>query len=166
MDARDDSVLRGSLIAALIFLVISAIIIFLLWRWGDTQAREAQAAQTRLIATQTELRKQADQARLMKTMLGLGALTQAEFDELNNGASGDPDMDAITASFVRDMALFGPDVSFQNRNYPALPAFLMNAIRDRAAQYAAAREAQEKTRSKAENDAPSAPAEQKPDLPE
>jgi hypothetical protein len=88
----------------------------------------------------------------MKTMLGLGALTKAEFDVLKIGASGNPEMDVISSSFVRDMALFAPDVGFQNRNYPVLATYLNTAIQDRESAYNAAREAVIEARSKAESE--------------
>ncbi len=168
MVARDDSVQRGSSIAARIFLVLlvfSIVLNYFLYRWGDTQRHHVESAQTRLLATQTELGTQVDQAQLMKTMLGLGALTKAKFDVLKQGASGDPDMDAISLSFVRDMALFGPDVELQNRNYPTLASYLNTAIRDRQNAYDAMREAALEARSKATSEAQNAPPPQPSDLP-
>jgi hypothetical protein len=74
-------------------------------------------------------------------------------------------MDVISRNFVRDMAMFTPDVEFQNRNYPVLSSYLFNAIRDRQSAYEAAREAALEARSKAESEAQNAPPTQPSDLP-
>ncbi len=47
MVARDDSVIRGSLIACLIFLVLSLALNFFFYRWGDSKLREAATAKSR-----------------------------------------------------------------------------------------------------------------------
>lgn len=152
MVARDDSVIRGSLIAALIFLVLSIALNFFLWRWGDTQAGSAATAQERLASTQNDLQTKDDQTRMMKAMLGVGGLTEAEFDLLSQSASGDPEMENIERNFVRDMAYFGSEVEVLNRNYPALPEFLMTAIRSRNEQYGQARDEATQVRTQADSD--------------
>lgn len=152
MAARDDSVIRGSLIASLIFLVLSLALNFFFWSWGDTQAETAAGAKERLQAQDNELRTMQSQATLMKAMLGVGGLSQAQFDQLTSSSGGDPDMEVIEQNFARDMALFGPEVDPQNRNYPALPDFLVNAIRNRNVQYAQAREQATQIRSQADSD--------------
>ena len=152
MVARDDSVIRGSLIASLIFLVLSLALNFFLWNWGDAQANEAVAAKERLNATQTELKTKDDQTRLMKAMLGVGSMTEAEFDLLKQSASGDAEMTQIEQQYVKDMALFGADVDPQNRNYPKLPEFLMNAIRSVNEQYGAARNEVKQIKLQADSD--------------
>ncbi len=131
MVARDDSVIRGSLIACMIFLVLSIGLNFLLWHWGDTQAAEADKARGQLANVNSQIQTMSSQAAMMKAMLGVGGLTQAEFDRMSETAGADPEMAAIEEQFVKDMALFGPEVDPQTRNYPALPGFLVNSIRDR-----------------------------------
>tara|TARA_R110002049_G_scaffold72490_2_gene187166 strand:- start:191258 stop:192742 length:1485 start_codon:yes stop_codon:yes gene_type:complete len=130
MAARDDSVIRGSLIASLIFLVLSLALNFFFWRWGNTQSLEADSARDRLQNTQSELQTKDDQNRLMKAMLGVGGLTEAEFELLSQSSSGDPEMEQIEANFVKDMEYFGPEVDAQNRNYAKLPDFFVTAIRN------------------------------------
>ena len=88
----------------------------------------------------------------MKAMLGVGGLTQAQFDQLTSSTGGDPDIETIEQQFARDMSYFGPEVDPQNRNYPALPEFLVNAIRSRNVQYGQARDEATRIRSEAESD--------------
>jgi hypothetical protein len=150
--ARDDSVIRGSLIACMIFLVLSIALNFFLWRWGDTQANEAASAGDRLRNTQAEVAAQENKIKRMQAMLGVGGFTQAEIDEMKQSASEDPDMQAIEEQYNRDMAYFGSEVEPQNRNYPALPEYLGNAVRSRNEQYAMARDEATKIREDANND--------------
>jgi hypothetical protein len=135
MVARDDSVIRGSLIASLIFLVLSLAVNFFFWKWGNTQALEAQRANDQLANANDALRKKTSQADLMKAMLGAGQVSEATFQVLRESVGGDPEMEAIEKRYVQDMAYFGPEVDAANRNYPALPEFLVNAIRGRNDQY-------------------------------
>lgn len=152
MAARDDSVIRGSLIACLIFLVLSLALNFFLYRWGDVESQTAASDKDRLLSTQAELQSLQSQSTLMKAMLGVGGLTQAQFDQLTSSTGGDPDIEAIEQNFARDMSYFGPEVDPQNRNYPALPEFLVNAIRSRNVQYGQARDEATQIRSQAESD--------------
>ncbi|TWT98730.1 BAR domain-containing protein [Neorhodopirellula pilleata] len=152
MAARDDSVIRGSLIACLIFLVLSLALNFFLYRWGDVESQTAAGAKERLQTTQGELQSLQSQSTLLKAMLGVGGLTQAQFDQLTSSTGGDPDIEAIEQNFARDMSYFGPEVDPQNRNYPALPEFLVNAIRSRNVQYGQARDEATQIRTQAESD--------------
>ena len=152
MAARDDSVIRGSLIACLIFLVLSLALNFFLYRWGDVESQTATGAKERLQTTQGELQTMQSQSTLLKAMLGVGGLTQAQFDQLTSSTGGNPDIEAIEQNFARDMSYFGPEVDPQNRNYPALPEFLVNAIRSRNVQYGQARDEATQIRSQAESD--------------
>jgi hypothetical protein len=135
MAARDDSVIRGSLIACLIFLVLSLALNFFLYRWGDTASKTAITAEEKLQSKNTELQTKKSQEILMKAMLGQGTLTKSQREALSSSSGGDPEMDAIEQTFKRDMAYFGPEVPEENRNYPNLPEMLINAIRSRTAQY-------------------------------
>ena len=135
MVARDDSVIRGSLIACLIFLVLSLALNFFLWRSANTSSADATAAGDRLRTVQENVTSQENQLRRLKAMLGVGGFTQAEIDEMKQNASADPEMQAIEDRFTKDMAYFGADVDAQNRNYPALPEYIVAAIRTRHEQY-------------------------------
>jgi hypothetical protein len=135
MVARDDSVIRGSLIASLILLVLSLALNFFFWRYGNLQSIEVERVNASLANTNDALRKKTSQADLMKAMLGFGEINEATFEQLRESVGGDPDMEAIERRFVQDMAYFGPEVDQANRNYPALPEFLVNAIRSRNDQY-------------------------------
>lgn len=152
MAARDDSVIRGSLITSLIVLVLSLALNFFLYRWGSTSSIEAERAKQQLADSQTTLRTNNDRISLMKAMMGIGTISEAEFDVLRQSASGDPEMEAIERRFMEDMAYLGPDVDPQNRNYPALPEYLVNAIRSRNDQYGQARNEATTIRSQAASD--------------
>jgi hypothetical protein len=132
MVARDDSVIRGSLIACLIFLVLSLALNFFFYRWGDTQAQEATSAKTRAQGFSDNIRNLEGHIETYEKMLGIGQWTEEEFKSLANSSSGNANLDTIAAQFVQDMAYLGPPVDLadiQTRNYPELPKFLVNAIR-------------------------------------
>ncbi len=133
---------RISILALMLFVLLacSVAVNFFLWRWSDTQTQHAANAQARLLSTQAELRTQAEQALLMKSMLGLGALTKAEMDVLKQAATGDPDIDVIVSNFSRDMDLLGSDVEFPNRNYATLSSYLNVALTNCRSANEAARE--------------------------
>jgi hypothetical protein len=86
----------------------------------------------------------------MKAMLGQGGFTQAEIDAMKSDTSEDPEMQAMEEQYTKDMSYFGSEVEPQDRNYPRLPEYLVNAIRDRNQQYATAREEATKIRIDAE----------------
>jgi hypothetical protein len=152
MAARDDSVIRGSLIACMIFLVLSLALNFFLWRWGDTQATEAAGAKTQLQNTNTSLQTLENQATLMKAMLGVGGLTEAEFTRMSESVGDDAEMAEIEEQFVKNMAIFGKNVEPQNRNYGKLGESLVNSIRDRNDQLKRAREESDQIRTDADAD--------------
>lgn len=152
MVARDDSVIRGSLIACLIFLVLSLALNFFLWRSANTSSADATAAGDRLRTVQENVTSQENQLRRLKAMLGVGGFTQAEIDEMKQNASADPEMQAIEDRFTKDMAYFGAEVDAQNRNYPALPEYLVAAIRTRNEQYGMALDDTNKIRADADVD--------------
>ena len=62
MVARDDSVIRGSLIVSLIFLVLSLALNFFLWQSSNTQSQEANAAKAQYQTVQGNLRTLETQA--------------------------------------------------------------------------------------------------------
>ena len=72
MVARDDSVIRGSFIACMIFLVLSIALNFLLWRWGNLASIDEASATDRLNTVQTQVQQMQGQAMRMKAMLGVG----------------------------------------------------------------------------------------------
>ena len=148
--ARDDSVIRGSLIACMIFLVLSLVLNFFLYRNGDVQASEAETAKGRLQKVNSQVRTMENQLVRMKAMLGVGGFTQAQIDEMKSNSSDDVDMTVIEQKFARDMTVFGPEVPPEKRNYPGLPEYLLNALRDRNAQYATAQSQKTKIRVDAE----------------
>ncbi len=130
MAARDDSVIRGSLIACIIFLVLSTALNFFLWRWGDTQYAVSEAAKEQLANVNSQIQTMESQSAMMKAMLGKGGLTQAEFDRMAETAGADEEMAQIEEQYLKDMSYFGPEVDPSNRNYPQLPELLVNKLRD------------------------------------
>ncbi|GAA4466762.1 hypothetical protein [Novipirellula rosea] len=151
MAARDDSVIRGSLIACLIFLVLSAALNFFFWQSANVQAIKADKAADQLQSRTSELKLKDDQARLMKSMLGVGSMTEAELELLKQSASGDPEMQLIEQQFVRDMALLSGEGA-ENPSYPKVPEFLMNTIRSRNEQYGLLLKEVEQIKAQAESD--------------
>ncbi|MDA8743587.1 hypothetical protein N9N28_03035 [Rubripirellula amarantea] len=139
MVARDDSVIRGSLIACMIFLVLSLALNFFLWRWGSTLSTEAETASSRMQTTSSQVRAMESKLTRLKAMLGVGSFTQAQIDEMKSNSSDDPDMQLLESQFATDMSVLGAEVPPEDRNYHRLPEFLLTAIRDRNAQYAMAR---------------------------
>ncbi len=135
MVARDDSVIRGSLIACLIFLVLSLALNVFLYQSSNTQTQEASNARDQLNTVQTNLRTLETQASRMKAMLGVGGFTEAEIEEMKSNTSADPEMQQIEDQFAKDMAYFGTDKEAGERNYPALPTYLIDALRTRNESY-------------------------------
>lgn len=152
MVARDDSVIRGSLIASLIFLVLSLALNIFLWQWGDTQSSTAENAREQLTSTQNNLRELTDQASLMQAMLGAGTTTEAQFETLAASAEGIPEMEAILLQYQEDMSLFGQEVEAQNRNYAKLGEYLVTSIRSRNDDYVSVRKEVDSTRQQAQSD--------------
>ena len=140
MAARDDSVIRGSLITCLILLVLSLALNFILWSWGSGQADERATIASRLNDVSNGLRTAEEKIITMQKMLGAEQMTQDEFDSFANSSSGDPEFDALATQFHNDMQVFGQDVGIQDRHYGALVDYFMNAIRDRNEQYGVARD--------------------------
>ena len=160
MVARDDSVIRGSLIACMIFLVLSIGLNFALWHFGNVASRTEEEAKTRLSTVQRQVAQMENQSLRMKAMLGVGGFTEAEIDEMKQNAAEDPDMQAIEEQFARDMSYFGQDVEPQERNYPRLPEYLVTAIRTRNDQYGMARDEATKIRVDADSDIQNARSQQ------
>ncbi|KAA5543661.1 hypothetical protein FYK55_10675 [Roseiconus nitratireducens] len=152
MAARDDSVIRGSLITCLILLVLSLALNFILWRWGDTQATQEQSKSDQLANAQNEIRSLEENAILYKAMLGIGQLSEDQYEALATSSSGDADLDQISTQFYRDMQVFGSDVGMQDRNYARLPEYFTNTIRLRNQSYSQARDEAAQIRTQAETD--------------
>ncbi|MDB4634190.1 hypothetical protein OAG76_02170, partial [Rubripirellula sp.] len=131
MVARDDSVIRGSLIACLIFLVLSLCLNFFLWRHGNTVATQEKNMSDRLESVQGEVENLTTQADRMKAMLGVGSFTQAQIDEMKENVSDDADMEQIEKDYSIAMSYFPNETEASERNYPKLPGYLASTIRKR-----------------------------------
>jgi len=154
MAARgDDSVIRGSLITCMILLVLSMAANFFFYRWGNIKSTEYETAKSQLDNARGSLAGLTSQTELMKSMLGSGEkLSEEAFTSLSQNAGSDPDMDAIEKRFVQDMTYFGPEVDASSRNYPDLPEYLVNAIRDRNVQFGQAVQEAKAVRAQADSD--------------
>lgn len=152
MPARDDSVIRGGLIACIIFLVLSLIANFLLWRWADTSGETARTAQSNLTEAQTTLQRQSQKIDYLQGVIGVGNLTQAELDNLSERAAGDPDFDKVVTDVQTAMSYFGPEVDPSRKNLSALPEYLTTQIRTLSDQYNTAVEAQQQIKAQADAD--------------
>ncbi|QDT09358.1 hypothetical protein [Planctomycetes bacterium K23_9] len=152
MAARDDSVIRGSLIACMILLVLSLALNYFFWRWGNVQSIEAGDIKTKYDNASTLIREQEGKLLTLHEMLGVRQMSEDKFKSLASTSSGDADMDLIAKNFVRDMSYFPADVAAQQRNYSELPEFFVNAVRDRTAQYTTATKEQQQIRSQADSD--------------
>ncbi|MEZ6090634.1 MAG: hypothetical protein R3C05_21970 [Pirellulaceae bacterium] len=130
MAARDDSVIRGSLITCIIILVLSLVGNFFMWQWGDSATQEKDKANTSLQNAQNQVRSQDSKIQVMERMLGVGQMTEAEFAQMLTSAGSDEKMNLIEKQFAQDMALIGEE---SKKNYHELPAFLMQTIRDKSA---------------------------------
>ncbi len=151
MAVRDDSVIRGSLIACMIFLVLSIALNAMLWMWGDRAAETEAKAKTDLQNANNELQTLEGQVTLLKAMIGFGGLTEAEFERMKESVSADPQMAEIESQYVKDMAYLG-DVGDQNRNYKAFPEFFVRTIRLKNESVNAARDEVVKVRDDANAD--------------
>lgn len=132
--ARDDSVVRGSLIATLILLVLSLALNFFLYRWGDQQSLSEDSKSEQLSKANQSIVQLSGQLETLKKILGVEPMSDAEFESLATSDSGDPDIDAIGQRFVTDIGALGPNLDPANRNYPAIPQFMINSLRDRNVQ--------------------------------
>ncbi|QEG41543.1 hypothetical protein [Roseimaritima ulvae] len=132
--ARDDSVVRGSLIATLILLVLSLALNFFLYRWGDQQSKAEKDKSDALGRANDSIAEMSGQIETLKKILGVEPMSDAEFESLATSTSGDADIDAIGERFVRDIGALGPNLDPANRNYPAIPTFMINSLRDRNVQ--------------------------------
>ncbi|MDB4749357.1 hypothetical protein OAF83_00480 [Rubripirellula sp.] len=161
MVARDDSVIRGSLIACLIFLVLSLCLNFFLWRHGNTLSAQEKSKSDRLETVQAEVENYATQAIRMKAMLGVGSFTQDQIDEMKNNVSADPDMEQIEKDYSIAMTYFPPEQEANERSYPKLPEYLANTIRLRNDQVTSSRAEEKKIKEKATTDVGIAQTQQK-----
>lgn len=136
MAVRDDSVIRGSLIACSIFLFLSLVLNFLLWRMGDTASTEATAARDQLQEANNTVRRQNDQITYLKAVIGVGEVTEAQLESLaESGSAVDPDMEKVISDVQGALTYFGPEVDPSRKNLTALPEYLVGVIRERATQY-------------------------------
>jgi hypothetical protein len=135
MVARDDSVIRGSLIACLIFLVLSLALNFFFWHSANTAGLELETKTAQLQTAQADARTMQTRLDRLKSMLGFGSLTEAELTAMKEETSNDPELAPIEQQFATHMGLFGQDVEAVDRSYKQLPEYLTNAIRDRNNQY-------------------------------
>ncbi len=86
-------------------------------------------AQQRANSIQTEVTKLSNQQQLINKMLGTEEMTEQAFDQLKTTVAGDPAMQKMQDQFTKDMAMFGPTVPADQRNYANLVSYLMQELR-------------------------------------
>ena len=105
------------------------------WIWSavsmSTARTQMQEAQARAQAAETEFRSADEQLQVVGKMLGTEQLSEAEYEGLLQRQSSNPDVAAMQEKFTQDMALFGPNVPEQERNYSNLVSYLMAELRAR-----------------------------------
>ena len=131
MAARDDSVIRGSLIACMILLVLSFAVNYFFWKTANLASKDAADIKARLETANNGIRDAEEKILTFKEMLGVGQMSDEKFKSLATSSSGDPQMDTITAQYVKDMAVFGAEIDAASRNYQHMPEFFVSTIRDR-----------------------------------
>jgi hypothetical protein len=152
MAARDDSVIRGALITTLILLVISIAINILVYLWGEKNQVKAVTASKSLQDIQQQARVNEGNLIRLKTMLGSGSFSDDDLKAMAEGSPGDAEMQAIEQRFIRDMSMFDSTIEAAERNYPALPEYLVNALRSRNEQLAISQQQATSIRTDAEAD--------------
>lgn len=154
MPVRDDSVIRGGLIASSIFLVLSLIANFLFWRMGNIAATEAQEVKTQLQSATATIQKQQNQLGFLKGAIGIGteSLNEASMNALAESAKGDADMETAIATINTALSYFGPGGDFSQKNLSRLPEYLTQQLRGLSDQYnnAVAQQQLEKARADAD----------------
>ena len=160
MAARDDSVIRGSLITCIILLVLSLALNFLVWSWGDRQAKQEQRKSDELTNARNSIRELEEKVVKYEAMMGVGQLSQAEFDSFEQGGFADANFNKIAQSFHTHMQVFGPDVGMEGRNYAQLPEYFVNTIRSRNEDASRAVAEATRVRSQAKSDVDTARAAQ------
>ena len=153
MAVRDDNVIRGSLITSLILLFFSLGLNIYLFISGSHTAGDLAEAKERAKTLGENARVDGITMTRLKAMLGQGQLTQAELDGMADGSqSSDPEIAAIEKRFARDMAMFDASVEAGQRNYPALPEYLVTALRSRNEQLVSTQRAVEQIQADATAD--------------
>jgi hypothetical protein len=152
MAARDDSVIRGSLITCLILLVLSLTFNVIVWQISSANAESKDKATQSLTDARNEIRELEERNILFRAMVGAEQMSNEQFESLANSSSGNEELDTIATQFYNDMQVFGPEVNVQDRNYAKLPEYFMNIIRERNQLYSAARDEAAQVRAQAESD--------------
>ncbi|MEM9828828.1 MAG: hypothetical protein AAF958_19740 [Planctomycetota bacterium] len=152
MAARDDTVIRGSLITSLILLVLSFALNIFFYLSSDRAIQDAADAKSRLSSVQESVRQNDQKISRLKAMLGRGSLTQDELDSMAKNLADDPDMQAIETKFAANMEMFDAGTDIGSLNYPALLDYLPTLIRQRNDQVIASREQADTASNQAKQD--------------
>ena len=152
MAARDDSVIRGSLITSLIFLVLSLALNFILWSMASKQSEEREKVATRLQDVSNGLRDVEERNIDFMKMVGAEPMTQADYDAYGKTATEDEAFNSVAQKFYDDMKVFGLNVGIQDKHYGKLTEYFTTSIRDRNEQYRQAREDAAQVKAQADKD--------------
>jgi hypothetical protein len=160
MAARDDSVIRGSLITCLILLVLSLALNFILWSWGDTQSEERTIISTRLTDAQNGIRTLEERNIALMKMVGAQPMSVDEYEALANSETEDAEFNTVAKQFYRDMKVYGQEVGQQDRHYGKLTDYFTNTVRSRNDRYRQATDEARQIREQATSDVDTARAAQ------
>jgi hypothetical protein len=133
MAVRDDSVVRGGLIACIIALVLSLaanVYAFMSANWARQEAAEAKTAKGN--SDQALIQSQ-DKIGLLSAMIGSKQVTDAQMQQYRSSIGEDGEIKPIVTQFETDMTALPAD---QPKTYRALPELLNKTVRDRNTQLA------------------------------
>ena len=116
--------------------------VFLLWRsYSDLSKRSAEMA-TQLAAANSETSKWDLRVKRLKSMLGYGTHTADDINFMKEQLKDDADMAEVEKNYATDMTVFGPND--EKKDYRQFPISLLNTIRERNTQIAAARQLEQR----------------------
>ena len=150
MPARDDSVVRGGLIACAIFLVISLVVNFLLWNMADTASTQAENASSQLTEANNSLTRQQEKIQYYEGAIGVSNFTEAEMKSMAERGADDATFQQVVNDLATAMSYFGPEVDPSQKNLTALPTYLTEQIRTLSDQYNNAVQAQQQEKARAD----------------
>ncbi|QDT61094.1 hypothetical protein SV7mr_36250 [Stieleria bergensis] len=161
MPARDDSVIRGSMITSLILLVISLIVNFLLWSSGDETAGKLADEKTKVASSANQIRDQNRKIETLSKMVGGTSWNTGEVDTLSTTSSGDEKIDGMSKIFVQDMGLLSKLKPSAVQNYQTALSELRGAYTTQSRLLSASQDRQKQLEDEKKRDVAAARAAQK-----
>jgi hypothetical protein len=96
---------------------------------SGTNYKTVQAAQEQAKAAEDKHREEVRKSQLLEMVLGAKPSSQAEFDQLSQSFTSNPEINEIQKKYIADMGLLGPNVT--DKNYRKLVETLMQTVRER-----------------------------------